>query len=230
MQNPGDSSAGDMRIKPDTALLREISQRFPGRWLQGYVRGKLKSDPVYAAAAREIGLCPGPVLDIGCGIGLFAHYLQAVGCDGEYLGIDLDAPKIQIAQHAARGKSRICFNNMSCETLPAWQGHVVILDTLHYLAAASQQELLRAAAARVAPGATLIIRSVLRDNSWRFGITRLEEAFMRSIRWMRYRVQHYPDAEATRAPLADAGLSVQMSSLWGRTPFNSYLIVAKRDT
>lgn len=209
--------------------LRCVSRRYPGRWLQGYVRGKLKTDPVYAAAAGEILAWRVPVLDVGCGIGLFAHYLHNVDCKVDYLGIDLDARKIQIAQHAAGGNNAMQFLHASCEKLPAWHGHVVILDTLHYLAAATQQELLRAAASRVAPGAALIIRSVLRDNSWRFGVTRVEELFMRSVHWMRYGVQHYPSAGELEGPLADAGLRLEITPLWGRTPFNSYLMIARRD-
>lgn len=209
--------------------IRSIAGHFPGRWLQGYVRSKLKTDPVYAAAAEEILVRRAPVLDVGCGIGLFAHYLHNAGCDVDYLGIDLDARKIQIAQHAAGENRTMRFSHTSCEKLPAWHGNVVILDTLHYLAAATQRELLHAAAARVAPGAALIIRSVLRDNSWRFGITRFEELFMRGVHWMRYGVQHYPSAGELDSPLADAGLRVRITPLWGRTPFNSYLIIARRD-
>ncbi|MGH8373051.1 MAG: class I SAM-dependent methyltransferase [Gammaproteobacteria bacterium] len=228
MQKPVADPGMSLVTKLDVARLQEISRHFPGRWLQGYVRGKLKSDPVYAAAAKEIRMRPAPVFDIGCGIGLFSHYLKMAGDESEYLGIDLDAAKIRIAQQAARDNSGVSFKHLSCETLPPWQGHVVILDTLHYLTAATQQALLRAAAARVTPGAALIIRSVLRDDSWRFGITRFEELFMRSVRWMRYGVQHYPTADELRVPLADAGLSVHITPLWGRTPFNSYLIVARR--
>jgi len=210
------------------AELREISQRFPGRWLRGYVRGKLDSDPVYAAAAARINSKQAPVLDIGCGIGLFAHYLQALDRHTEYLGIDLDAYKIGLARRAAADARQIRFEQLACETLPAWQGHVIILDTLHYLGAASQQRLLREASLRVAPGAALVIRSVLRDASWRFRVTQLEEFLMHGVRWMRYRALHYPDIEELRAPLAEMGLRVQIEPLWGRTPFNSYLIVARR--
>ncbi|MGH8322145.1 MAG: class I SAM-dependent methyltransferase [Gammaproteobacteria bacterium] len=218
-----------MNTALDTVQLQHISRCFSGRWLQGYVRSKLKNDPVYAAVARQIIESPLPVLDIGCGIGLFAHYLHAIGRGAGYLGIDLDAHKIQIAQRAARDYREIRFKQASCEILPAWHGHVVILDTLHYLTAVTQQQLLRSAAARVAPGASLVIRSVLRDASWRFAITRLEEFLMHGIRWMRCRVQHYPDIEELRAPLAEAGLTIEIKPLWGRTPFNSYLIGARRE-
>ena len=213
----------------DTAEFRRISERFPGRWLRGYVRGKISSDPVYAAAGAQIAEHPLPVLDIGCGIGLFAHYLRLMDCDMDYHGIDLDERKISIAQGAADDYPGIHFERASCETLPTWQGHVVILDTLHYLSAALQQKLLRDAATCVAPGAVLIIRSVLRDTSWRFRITRFEEFFMHSIRWMPYGAQYYPDMEELRAPLVAAGLTVQIDPLWGHTPFNSYLVVARRN-
>lgn len=215
-------------ITPDAARLRDISRRFPGRWLQGYVRGKLGTDPVYAAAAGVTGAPPAPVLDIGCGIGLFAHYLQALGRGQGYLGIDNDARKIGIGRQAAGDGRGIRLEQGSCEALPAWQGHVVILDLLHYLAATAQQRLLREVPSRVAPGAALVIRSVLRDRSWRFSVTRFEEFFMHGIRWMPKGAEHYPELEEIETPLAAAGMTVQASPLWGNTPFNSYLIVARR--
>lgn len=217
-----------MSVALDPDRLLQISRRFPGRWLQGYVRGKLKSDPVYAGAAAQTGTHPAPVLDIGCGIGLFAQYLHAIGRGGAYLGIDVDAHKLGIAQQAAPEGGEFRFELRSCESLPAWQGHVVILDTLHYLAAAVQQQVLRDAAARVAPSAVLVIRSVLRDASWRFRVTRFEEFFMHAIRWMPRGALHYPALEELRVPLAEAGLTVEVRPLWGGTPFNSYLVVARR--
>lgn len=228
MSTPRRCQESDPRTVPDSTQLLNLARQFPGRWLQGYVRGKLASDPVYQAAAEVIRDRPAPVLDVGCGIGLLAHYLDSVNCQVDYLGIDLDASKIRIAQQAARHHAHMRFLHASCEALPAWQGHVVMLDVLHYLSADTQQKLLTAAAARIAPGATLIIRSVLRDSSWRFAATRVEEGFMRCVRWMRYRVQHYPDATELETPLRNAGLLIELRPLWARTPFNSYLIVVRR--
>ena len=229
MPTTGESPAANTPRPLDRDTIRLIASRFPGRWLQGYVRGKLRSDPVYAAAAREVLAAPAPVLDVGCGIGLLGHYLRASGCNTDYLGLDLDAEKISIAKRAATQSHGLRFVAGSCDTLPPWQGHVVLLDILHYLSAEQQQAILRAAAERVAPGASLIVRNVLRDDSWRFAITRFEELFMRSIRWMRYGVQHYPDAESLREPLAATGLNVNVQPLWAGTPFNSYLLIARRN-
>lgn len=213
---------------PDAALLRSISRRFGGRWLQGYAHGKLRSDPVYAAAAREIFAHPAPVLDVGCGIGLLAHYLQACHCRATYRGMDIDAGKIRTARLAMAEAAETRFDQGTCEALPPWQGHVVILDVLHYLEASVQDDLLRAAAERVAPGAALIVRTVLRDRSWRFAVTRAEEVVIRRSRWIRYGVRHYPALASLRDTLAGTGLSVDAAPLFGRTPFNSYLLVARR--
>jgi|GEM_PF-206977 len=214
---------------PDSEQLRGIARRYPGRWLQGYARGKLRSDPVYAAAAAEISAHPAPVLDVGCGIGLLVHYLRASNCRVPYLGLDVDERKIRSARYAMPSLAGPRFEIGSCEALMPWQGHVVILDVLHYLDARVQNNLLLAAATRVAPGAALIIRTVLRDRSWRFAVTRAEEFFIHYSRWIPGGVRDYPSLETLHAALADSGLVIETTPLHDHTPFNSYLLVARRE-
>ncbi len=212
-----------------TRVQREaIARRFNQRWLQGYARGKLRHDPVYAAAVSEIAASPAPVLDIGCGIGLLAHHLRAIGCRNRYLGIDSDSRKISAARRAASSKAQISFHSLAARELPPWSGHVVMLDVLHYLDADRQRALLLAAVQRVAPGASLIIRNVIRNASWRFLLTRAEERVICAARWVRFRVRHYPTVEDLLGPIQSAELSVTMQPLWGNTPFNSYLAIARR--
>ena len=208
--------------------LRDISRRYTGRWLQGYAHGKLRSDPVYAAAAAEIGACPAPVLDVGCGIGLLAHYLHAAGCRVPYLGVDVDALKIDSARLAMHDVPDVHFEAGSCETLAPWQGHVLMLDILHYLDERIQRELLHAAAERVAPGAALVIRTVLRDHSWRFAATRIEEFFIHRSHWIRLGTRDYPRLEDLQSTLSETGLNPEVTPLFGRMPFNSYLLIARR--
>ena len=47
-------------------MIERIARRYEGRWLQGYARGKLRGDPVFAAAFELLKDAPLPVLDI-CG-------------------------------------------------------------------------------------------------------------------------------------------------------------------
>ena len=210
------------------AAIREISRRYEGRWLQGYARGKLRNDPVYLETTGVVLAFPAPVLDIGCGPGLLAHYLKACGVDVPYTGLDADTRKISSANESIRGLANMCFAHADCLALPAWQGHVAILDVLHYLDAEKQSQLLQAAISRITPGASLIIRTVLCDKSWRFRTTQIEETFIRGTRWIRGGVKHYPHIEELTRPMAEAGLVTEKAPLFGHTPFNSYLIHGRR--
>ncbi len=200
----------------------------PGHRL--HARWKLANDPAYAAIANLLGDSTLPLLDIGCGIGLLAHYLHATGARVSYTGVDHDARKIVAAQAAARAAGLPPGLRLQCAdaaTLPPTHGHVALLDVLHYLPADRQRALLETATHHLAPDGLLLIRNVLREPNWRFHATRLEEFFLHVSGWIPGGVQHYPSAHEVREPLESAGLEVRMTPLHGRTPFNSYLIVAR---
>lgn len=210
---------------------RQIIGYYPRRLQRLYVRVKLASDPVYTAAAGILTESALPLLDIGCGMGLLGQYLAANGHSSPYLGLDHDARKIDAGREAARRASleqQIVLQHADVAELPPTQGHVAVLDVLHYLPACRQLMLLQQAATRVAPGGNLIIRNVLREPNWRFHATRVEEYFLAASGWIPGGAQHYPSADELRAPLSDAGLTVHIEPLRGHTPYNSYLIVARR--
>lgn len=217
-------------VHGDNALIaRRIAARFRQRPHAGYARGKLRHDPAYGAVAGWIGAGDAtPLLDIGCGLGLLGFYLRERGWRGAYLGVDFDRAKIAAAREAAAGLERFAFGDGRAQTLPPFQGHVALLDVLHYLPQAEQAPLLREAATRVAPGSLLIVRSVLRTPGWRFHLTRAEEWFIHAIGWMSSPAQHYPTREEIETPLRQAGLVADVQPLWAGTPFNSFAIVARR--
>lgn len=217
-----------MQDPAHSALIRSIAARFGRHWYRGYARNKLRFDPAYAAVATLIGRGDEAVLDVGCGLGLLGFYLRGSGFCGRYLGIDFDAPKIAEARRVADAcRADLAFADGDANALPAFGGHVIMLDVLHYLRADDQQHLLREAAARVQPGALLIVRNVLRERNWRFHATRIEEYFLHATRWMRSPPRHYPSRDEIETTLAAAGLSVEVRPLWGNTPFNSFVIVAR---
>ncbi|MGB5939568.1 MAG: class I SAM-dependent methyltransferase [Rhodanobacter sp.] len=209
---------------------QRIAQLYDSRLQRGYVLGKLAGDPVYAATAALVAGTALPLLDIGCGIGLLGLYLHAQGHARPYLGVDHDARKIvagQLAVQRAALAASISLRHADVSELPPMHGHVALLDVLHYLPAERQPALLREAARHLAPEGCLIIRNVLREPNWRFQATRVEEFFLRTSGWIPGGAQHYPTAGELRAPLEDAGLEVHIEPLRGRTPFNSYLVVAR---
>ena len=196
-----------------------------------YVRWKLACDPVYAAVDELLAGTTLPLLDVGCGIGLLGQYLHALGRLPGYVGLDHDLRKISAARLAAQSvglQQQMQFHPTDVASLPPIQGNVALLDVLHYLPAPGQQAMLAAALQHLAPGGRLIIRNVLREPNWRFHATRVEEFFLRRSGWIPGGAQHYPTAMELRLPLENAGLDVRITPLRGRTPFNSYLIVAQR--
>ena len=213
----------------ETALIARIAARYARREHRSYARGKLRWDPVFQAAGALLADSPRPLLDVGCGLGLLGQYLREHGFRARYVGVDLDARKIVEAKAAAQSGLELEFLAGSATSLPAFHGDVALIDVLHYLPAGHQQLALAEAAARVPPRGMIVIRNVVRDASWRFRATVMEEHFIRALRWMRYPATHYPEREEIETPLRAAGFSTGVRPLWGRTPFNSYLFIARRE-
>lgn len=210
----------------DIAL--RIAARFQRPWHRDYARNKLRFDPAYAAVAALVEHDGFDLLDVGCGLGLLGFHLRAQGFRGDYRGLDFDAVKIAAARAAAGDEAGIAFDESDAQGLPAFCGHVALIDVLHYLPAAAQPALLLEAATRVAPGAALIIRNVLRQPGWRFRVTVLEERLLHATGWMRSPARHFPTREEIETSLRAGGLTVEVRPLWGNTPFNSFMIVARR--
>jgi 2-polyprenyl-3-methyl-5-hydroxy-6-metoxy-1,4-benzoquinol methylase len=205
------------------ARLRGIAARFdapPSLW--GYIVGKLALDPAYEAVLGLVRDSESPIIDIGCGLGLLAHFLREHGCRAPITGYDLDPEKIRRAEAAARraGLADVTFHCGDAAEHSGGAATIVLLDVLHYLAPERQRDLL-ARLAR-ADGAVLI-RNGLRDASWRYGITLLEEYWTRWSGWIPSRAPvRFPTREEILAPFHEVGRAGETRPLWGVTPFSSY--------
>ncbi len=210
--------------------LGEIPARFPRRWDRHYAASKLRTDPLYAALAHDLRDSQLPLLDIGCGLGLAALYLRAQNFTFPIHGLDYDARKIRSARAVADAAAipALTFSQHDARSgLPAHQGNVCILDILQFFDAPDQETLLRLALTRVAPGGLLLIRSGIRDDSWRFKITVAGDLLAKASRWMKAAPTHYPTVADFKRILSPSG-DLQIHPLWGRTPFNNYWIALRR--
>ena len=202
------------------------------RYLYYYAAGKLASDPVYRGASRALAEAEGPLLDVGCGIGLLLHALRGHGDDRRYLGIDLDAAKIA---QASRARDRAGWRDARFEAgdiataLPeGHSGSVALLDVLQYLDPDAQTAVIDACARMLAPRGRMVIRSGLREQGARSQVTRMADFLAHRIGWMKATPMHFPTRDGFESRFHALGLRATFAPLHGRTPFNNWLVVAER--
>ncbi len=208
-------------------IARKLSKPYPRLWDRSYVSSKVKTDPLYGAVFEELQDSAMPLLDLGCGMGLLAFYLREKGLAFPIHGLDYDPRKIVAARRVTEifGHVELSFATHDARTgLPEHTGNVSILDILQFFTPQEQETLLGLAAERVAPGGKLVIRSGLRDESWRFKVTVAGDLLARVSFWMKAAPTHYPTGEDFERILAKYG-KVKVEPLWGGTPFNNHLIV-----
>ncbi len=209
---------------------KDIAALYPGQWDHHYVAAKLRTDPLYPAIADALRGSDFPLLDLGCGLGLLAMSLRADGINAPIYGLDYDERKISCAKRAAdqAGLEGLHFTHHDARSgLPEHQGNVSVLDILQFFTPREQADLLKLAASRVMPGGKLIIRSGLQDTSFRFKVTVLGDWLAKMTFWMKAAPTHYPTAEDFHTHLGSLG-RVEITPLWGNTPFNNHLIVLHR--
>lgn len=210
---------------------RRVAQLFPERWLRMYVAPKLRNDPIFPAAFEVFRDCDGPILDIGCGVGLLGAYLRERGITQRLVGIDCDGRKIRRArQIAERAKyAGLRFLNGDARELPAaFRGNVALLDVLHYLKRDEQTALLRAIQSRLGLGGVLIIRDAPRDRTARFWVTYASELFAQALTWNVSARLNFLSRDVVKSAFATREFECEMRPLWGRTPFNNHLFVFRR--
>lgn len=220
--SPNPSVREGFRVR--RARLRRIASQFEGPpRLWCYIVGKLALDPAYDAVLERVRGSETPIIDVGCGLGLLAHYLREHGCHAPIIGYDLDAEKIARAEVAARraGLADVAFRQGDAAEHGDDSATVVLLDVLHYLAREHQRGLLERLARNEG---TVLIRNGLRDRSWRYRVTLIEEYWTRWSGWIPSRAPiHFPTREEILAPFREAGRVGETRPLWGVTPFSSQL-------
>jgi SAM-dependent methyltransferase len=164
------------------ALIRSSGSfyRPSGRFALHFARSKLRYDPAYRMILAH-GLLSGParVLDLGCGQGLLAAWLLAAracytqGNGGwprawpappaleAYRGIDINMREVARARRAFAAAAGFAVSIEhgdigSAAYAPA--DAVVLLDVLHYLNRATQEQVLRGVRTALAPRGLLLLR------------------------------------------------------------------------
>jgi SAM-dependent methyltransferase len=202
-----------------------IASRYPTQFLRSYARVKIATDPAYSAVFELIRNTSDPLLDIGCGVGLMAFYLRERGMRTPIVGIDHDRRKIEIARRVADGDQSLSFDVGDARRPVQFRGNVVLLDVLHYFSDSDQSVVLRNAAAA---GGMIIIRDGIRDGSLRYRLTYVQETLARVGGWLKAERLNFPTRKSIESSL-DGKFGEEVMPMFGRTPFNNYLFVFRRD-
>ncbi|HEX6314190.1 MAG TPA: class I SAM-dependent methyltransferase, partial [Gemmatimonadaceae bacterium] len=99
-------------------------------WRQSvYVRLRFRLAPLVDTA--RLVAQGGPVLDLGCGQGMFTHVLRAFDADRQIVGIDTDQRRIHVARTVATD-DRLSFRVGDARDFDlANATHVTLIDLLH---------------------------------------------------------------------------------------------------
>lgn len=219
--------------------------RSAGRFAWHFARGKLGGDPVFVGLLRH-GLIPdnARVLDIGCGQGLLASWLlsaQALQRSGNWPadwpkapvtpsihGIELMPRDVERARKALGDAARFTVGDM-CSADFGQADAVVILDVLHYVSIAAQDDVLRRVRDALAPRGTLILRVGDADGGLPFKFSVWVDHVVTFIRGHRNSRLYCRSLSEWKTALSKLGFDVQSLPMNQGTPFANILLVAKLD-
>lgn len=197
-------------------------------------RGKLRRDPVYAAALTTPVPPGGTFVDVGCGRGLMlaanaeastAHAAGRWPADADpppifsaMVGVELGARIARLAQRALGDAAEIRQGD-ALARLPASASVAAVFDVLHLMPAERQEELVRALAAMLEPGGVLLVREVDAAAGFGFHLVRIGNR-AKNMLVGNWRVSfHFRTAAAWRSFFERHELKVELRPMGHSTPF-----------
>jgi 2-polyprenyl-3-methyl-5-hydroxy-6-metoxy-1,4-benzoquinol methylase len=167
----------------------------------------------------------GPILDIGCGFGLFSLYYAATGPRRFVRGLDRDARRIALARRAA---ARLGLDNVAYEVGDArdFKGDselagAYMLDIVHHVPPDTVSPMLAQLWRCLGPGAPLLVKDVdTRPAAKRWFTWLLDKAMAPRT------PVHYWSADALQAALQATGFRVRRHLMVDVLPYPHVLFVA----
>jgi 2-polyprenyl-3-methyl-5-hydroxy-6-metoxy-1,4-benzoquinol methylase len=216
--------------------------RRAGRYAWFFARGKLGADPVFRHLMQHGLIAPRTrVLDIGCGQGLLASLLHSVDAferSGRWpggwpaapsaarvTGIELMRRDVDRAKAALGDAAEFICGDMRSTAFPPVDS-VVMLDVLHYVTIAEQDDVLTRARAALLPGGTLLLRVADAAARRRFAASAWVDRLVSLARRRRFVPQFGRTLAEWQRQLESLGFAVRSQPMSAGTPFANVLLVA----
>ncbi len=211
------------------------------RFAWHFARGKLRWDPVFRHLVGCGLIAPGSrVLDIGCGRGLLASLLNAANAearrgrwpaewsqapvDAHVTGIELTPRDVACARDALGASADFVCADMRRVAFPDADA-VVLLDVLHYLSIAEQDEVLARARSALGDGGCLVLRVGDAASRRGFMASQWVDRIVTLVRRQPFRPRVGRTLVEWRACLVALGLDVSSQPMHRGTPFANVLLV-----
>lgn len=219
--------------------------RAGGRFAWHFARGKLGGDPAFAGLLRLGLIADGAhLLDLGCGQGLLARWLDAAvqaHAAGDwpagwpppprlagYHGIELMPRDVARAGAALAG---LPWARVECgDICSADFGRAevaVILDVLHYIDYAAQAAVIARLAHTLAPHGTLLLRVGDAAAGWPFRCSQWVDRIVTFVRGHRLGRLYCRPLDDWCALLRAHGFAVRAQAMSAGTPFANVLLIAR---
>ncbi len=216
-----------------------------------FAKGKLGGDPAFTYLLST-GLLSGRsrILDIGCGQGLLASWLltaKACAARGEWpadwppapqasyvRGIELMAHDVDRANQALApavraGQAEFVRADM-CSADFGQADQVVILDVLHYVPIAAQDDVLQRVRQSLRPGGLLLLRVGDAAAGLRFSISNWVDHVVTRLRGHRLGTLYCRPVDDWKIALQRLGFEVETQALSQGTPFANVLLIGRLPT
>ncbi len=210
-----------------------------------WARGKLSQDPIFPALLdQKVFPDYARVLDLGCGRGLLAAWLLAAErlADAEswaafsppkglqFRGVELAAREVLRANNALQAAhgDRVELKEDDMRTTEMREiDAVAILDALHYIPHAEQDQLLDRIRAALGSGGLLVTRIGDATGGWRFHFSQIIDCCIASIRNFRLVRTWCRPLSEWRAALEARGFCVDMLPMSSGTLFANVLLICR---
>ena len=213
-----------------------------GRFAWHFAKGKLGGDPAFAGLL-EHGMIPSGarILDIGCGQGLLASWLLSARRmyeQGQWPaewpeppvasvhGIELMSSDVARARQALGDAAQFTVGDM-CKVDFGKVDAVVILDVLHYVNYAAQDDVLRRVRDALSPNGRLLLRVGDANGGWRFRCSLYVDHIVTFVRGHRNARLYCRSLAEWEAALRQLGFSVKATPMYEGTPIANILLDAR---